>query len=794
MPTLTIDNQTVTIPDGTNVLEAAKRLGIVIPHFCYHEALGAVGACRLCAMKFEEGPVKGIQMSCMVPAQDGMVISTVDADAQELRASVIEWLMLNHPHDCPVCDEGGECQLQDMTIAGGHGIRRYRGTKRTWQNQNLGPFIEQEMNRCIQCYRCVRTYQDYCGGDDFGVMGSRNRIFYGRFQEGKLDSPFSGNLADVCPTGVFTDKTYRFRSRIWDLEEAHSICPHCSLGCAVIPGSRYRELQRIRAGVNSQTNGFFICDRGRFGYGHVNHNDRPRAPRLQGAETTWPKALQQARQRLADIAGKFGPEAVAMLGSPRASLESLALLKVWSDQLGGARFCTEPLPHRDRAARQLTASLGQRGRSLEEIRHSDLLVLVGSDPLNEAPVLGLAIRQAVRNGARVIIFDPRPVELPCDYQQIAAGVDQLPAVLAHLAGEQKTALPEPLRNELDQLHNQLQAAVSPILCGGVDILGDTGVQRLAKAAETLDCGLFVTLGGANSFGAALLAGDGPDANTLCEEMLAGKIRALVCLETDPLLDGPTRVARALGKLEFLLVLDNLPNRLSRQADVFLPTTAIAESAGTLVNNEGRMLPFSSTFKPGLPIAVTGAGSHPPRTFAPTTVGSQPRPAWSILGQLREKNQSLETIRRKLEGRDKRFAGLCLVGTTNDGLRVTGAGCPAATSEVAFPQPLPKASLPLLVVEKLFGTELLSCLSPALNSVVPEAQVLLHPDTAEKLGLSDSETIHLQTELESFNLTLKLDERMAPELLIAPRLRGTPLELFMPGSLTPCLIGKGGEHA
>ena len=208
MVTLTIDNQTITVPAGTSVLDAAEKLGIVVPHFCYHKALGAVGACRLCAVHIETEQGRGVQMSCLVEAAEGMVVNTLDPTAVELRQHVIEWLMTNHPHDCPVCDEGGECQLQDMTIAGGHGIRNYRGNKRTYVNQDLGPFIEQEMNRCIQCYRCVRTYRDYFGGDDFGVMGSRNRVFFGRFQPGRLQSPFSGNLVDVCPTGVFTDKSF----------------------------------------------------------------------------------------------------------------------------------------------------------------------------------------------------------------------------------------------------------------------------------------------------------------------------------------------------------------------------------------------------------------------------------------------------------------------------------------------------------------------------------------------------------------------------------------------------------
>ncbi|TYO99280.1 NADH dehydrogenase subunit G [Geothermobacter ehrlichii] len=787
MPTLTIDNQTVTVPEGTNVLEAAQRLGIVIPHFCYHEALGAVGSCRLCAMKFEQGPVKGIEMACMVQAQDGMVVSTVDAEAQELRAAVIEWLMLNHPHDCPVCDEGGECQLQDMTIAGGHGIRRYRGSKRTWHNQDLGPFVVQEMNRCIQCYRCVRTYQDYCGGTDFGVMGSRNRVFFGRFRDGRLESPFSGNLVDVCPTGVFTDKTFRFRSRIWDLQEAPSICPHCSLGCAVVPGARYRELQRVRAGVNRRTNGFFICDRGRFGYGHVNHPDRPRTPRLQGAETGWPEALATARRRLQDIAEKYGPQAIALLGSSRSSLEALAQLKTWGERLGGARFCAEPVPRRDRAARRLAAGLGDRARCLDDIRHSDLIVLAGSDPLNEAPMLALALRQAARCGAAIHVFDPRPVELPCAFEHRPMTPDALVESLQNLDGDNVPA-------ELQELSQALQQARQPILCGGADLLGETGVATLAETAAKLDAGLFVTLAGPNSFGSALLAGSGPDADQLCEEILTGQIRALVCLENDPLRDGPAQMARAMGKLEFLLVLDNLPNQAARQADIFLPTAALYESAGTLVNNEGRMLAFGSVFAPGLPIRETEQGSHPPREFCPTTPGGAPRPAWAVLSQLQQENLSLNQIRLRLEARDSRFAGLSLLAAGDEGKRVGGAGVQAPAASDEFPATAPAASLPLLVVDQLFGSELLAALSPALDPVKPQPKVLMHPETAAGLGLQQGDLLQLRTELEPFSLPLALEPRMAKGLLLAGRLRSTPLELFPAGIPVPCLVEKGGDDA
>ena len=185
--------------------------------------------------------------------------------------------MANHPHDCPVCDEGGECHLQDMTVMTGHVRRRYRFPKRTFRNQNLGPFIDHEMNRCIQCYRCVRFYADYAGGYDLVAMGLRNQVYFGRQRDGKLESEFSGNLVEVCPTGVFTDKTFgRHYTRKWDLQTAPSVCPHCGLGCNTIPGERYGILRRIRSRYNGAVNGYFICDRGRFGYEFVNAESRLR--------------------------------------------------------------------------------------------------------------------------------------------------------------------------------------------------------------------------------------------------------------------------------------------------------------------------------------------------------------------------------------------------------------------------------------------------------------------------------------------------------------------------------------
>src|SRR5574339_805721 len=282
MAKIFIDGKPYEVVSADNMMHVALSLGFDLPYFCWHPAMGSVGACRQCAVKQfkDENDTRGrIVMACMTPAAEGTRISIHDPQAVEFRASVIEWLMLNHPHDCPVCDEGSECHLQDMTVMTGHVYRRDRFDKRTHQNQYLGPFVNHEMNRCIQCYRCVRFYRDYAGGRDFDVFAAHDHVYFGRHEDGVLENEFSGNLVEVCPTGVFTDKSLkRHYTRKWDLQTAPSICVHCGLGCNTIAGERYGSLRRIANRYNSAVNGHFLCDRGRFGYEFVNSDKRVRQP------------------------------------------------------------------------------------------------------------------------------------------------------------------------------------------------------------------------------------------------------------------------------------------------------------------------------------------------------------------------------------------------------------------------------------------------------------------------------------------------------------------------------------
>jgi len=745
MPTLTIDNQQVTVADGTTVIEAAEQLGIVIPHFCYHKALGPVGACRMCAVTVVEGTFTGLKMSCLIKAEEGMVVTTDDQQSVEFREKVSEWLMLNHPHDCPVCDEGGECQLQLMTIASGHGLRRYTGKKRTYNNQQLGPFIAQEMNRCIQCYRCVRTYKDYCGGKDFGVMGSRNRVFFGRFKDGTLQSDFSGNIVDACPTGVFTDKTYRFKSRYWDLQEAPSICPHCSLGCSTVPGGRYGELQRVRSSVNEKVNGFFICDRGRFGSSYANHPDRPRKATRGQWQLTIDEALQQLDTKARELIHEHGPESVLLLGSNRASLETNWQLQCWAKQIGcRAPLLSAHLP-RHQAAQVAAFDLADRLCSLEKVRQSDLVVVLGADPLAEAPMLGIALRQAVRNGGKVQVFDPRPVELPCEFTRQTVTPTQLLDLLEATSAEAK------------QLLALLRNAKRPVLVAGGLLLGAAGLLRVrmfaaAASNEQRNCLVHPLLGGANSFGVALLSL--PEQDDLLTRLESGRIKMLVCVETDPLLEAPEgeRFAKALSLLDELVVLDYLPTPLSVHANLFIPTSAPVESAGTFINNEGRQQLFAPVIKPRLPIAVSGAGDHPPREFTATAPGSEPQPGWLLFQQLLGDSADLDALRERMNAAVPRLVDFA-------DLKPGGVSCRVAhvDERCVYTDEMPEAgeeSLQLIVTPARYGSDLLSRYSDKLQPRFAVACVQLHPQDAAARGLQDGAKVVLDTVEGIFHLPLK----------------------------------------
>ncbi len=621
MPKLIIDKREVDAPEGVSVLEAAQSVGIVIPHFCWHPALGKAGACRVCAVKMLDGPVKGIQMSCMLPVQEGMVVSTTDPDAVAMRRQVIEWLMINHPHDCPVCDEGGECQLQDFTIAGGHGIRRFDGPKRTHVNQYLGPNIEHEMNRCIQCYRCVRFYQEHAGGSDFGVMGSAGRVYFGRFEHGPLESPFSGNLVDICPTGVFTDRTARFRARYWDYDMAPSVCPGCSVGCNITPVARYRELLKIVARRNDRVNGWFICDRGRFAPKEANDPLRPRTPLVDGREASWEEAEDALLRRLNEIVELYGEGSVLVVGSSRLPFEGASLLPLLSGVLSSGApgwFATR----RETRAAHAAVSLMTRenGASMADVMNAGCIAIYESDLREEGPMLLLAVRQAWRRGAPVLLVgEHSPLE-----QTRAVGIE---AVQLHYMEEAPLAI-------FDR----------PVVIAGTKH-GDPEVMAMLDRTGARIAALFP---GPNGFGAALLSaeqGGGPVGAALA----SGRVKGLVAVEADI-------PAELLEGIPVVAALDWRATSAVQAAAIVLPTTAPVESDGTYVNFEGRAQKFCRVIRPGLPVKGLDPAGHPPRVHEAAPPGGDLRPAWRVISDL-VRLAGGTPPEEPLSGRWARLAGL-----------------------------------------------------------------------------------------------------------------------------------------
>ncbi|WP_203140710.1 NADH-quinone oxidoreductase subunit NuoG [Marinobacter mangrovi] len=639
MATIHVDGRSYSVDGADNLLHACLSLGLDIPYFCWHPAMGSVGACRQCAVKqFKDADDdKGmLVMSCMAPVQNDARISIDDEEAREFRASVVEWLMINHPHDCPVCEEGGHCHLQDMTVMTGHDRRRYRFRKRTHRNQYLGPFIAHEMNRCITCYRCVRFYNDYAGGTDLGAFGANNNVYFGRYEEGTLESEFSGNLTEVCPTGVFTDQAHSDRyTRKWDLQFAPGICHQCAVGCNISPGERYGEIRRIENRYHGEVNRFFLCDRGRFGYGYVNRKDRPTQPEWRAEPEAEPvtldvnAALDRGSDALRDAYRVIG------IGSPRASLESNHQLR---DLVGEGNFSTG-IAADELACLELMADLnrtcGLPTPNLRDIEEHDAVLVLGEDLIQSAARLGLSVRQAVL-GRREALAEDRGIPtwnaeavktLGQDSRYplfvaypVATGLDGIAenrlrlapddiARLGHAVAHRIDAsapevpgLEAPLAEAANRMAEALLAATRPLVVSGGSLNSTAILDAAGNIARALSRrarmgGLALVRREANSTGLQMMGGQ--TLEWALEQLEAEQADALVILENDLYERLPARrVDHALSRARTVVVLDHQRTPTLERATLALPAASFAEADGTLVSLEGRAQRFFQVYDPG----------------------------------------------------------------------------------------------------------------------------------------------------------------------------------------------------
>jgi NADH-quinone oxidoreductase subunit G len=615
-----VENRAYQMDPGQNLLHGCLSLGMNLPYFCWHPAMGSVGACRQCAVKQfkDENDTRGkLVMACMTPASEGTRISILDQEAAEFRRAVIEGLMLNHPHDCPVCDEGGECHLQDMTVMTGHDYRRYSFEKRTFQNQYLGPFLNHEMNRCIQCYRCVRFYREYAGGNDLNAFALRNIVFFGRERDGVLENEFAGNLAEVCPTGVFTDATAkRHYTRKWDLQFAPSICVHCGVGCNTSPAERYGMLRRIVNRYNADVNGYFLCDRGRFGYEFVNSPRRIREARINGKVVYAEAAFARLKELTAG--GAIG------IGSPRASLESNFALR----QLVGAQRFYSGIGRREAGLLRLILDIMRKGParqpSLREIEECDAVLILGEDVTGTAPRIALSIRQSVRRRAMEHAAQLKiPLWMDQAVREAAQGLraplfigstggtrlDEIAARIVHAAPDALARLGFAIAHELNsgiegaaefadvaaEIGTALKSAKRPLIVSGPGCGSAELIQAAANVAWALPgSALALTTPECNSAGMALM-----DAAAL-EEAAGDRAETVIVLENSLHRRAPAEwVDDFLARFRHVVALDHLENDLTHQAGLVLPAATFAESDGTFVNYEFR----AQRFFPALPSAA-----------------------------------------------------------------------------------------------------------------------------------------------------------------------------------------------
>ncbi len=640
MVTIHIDGLPYEVEEGQNLLQACLSRGLNLPYFCWHPALGSVGACRQCAVKrfkSEKDERGEIIMACMTPAEAGVRISIDDPEVAAFRKSVIEWLMLNHPHDCPVCDEGGECHLQDMTVMTGHAYRENRFKKRTYPNQYLGAFLNHEMNRCIQCYRCVRYYHDYAGAGDLNVFASRDHVYFGRGRAGRLESGFSGNLVEICPTGVFTDKTLgRHYTRKWDLQTAPSVCVHCALGCNTIPGSRYGELRRVRNRYNHEVNGYFLCDRGRYGYEFVNCDRRIRAPLVRtsrGVEqvlVSTEDALKSAAAMLSERRKVIG------IGSPRASLESnFALLRLVGPKNFHAGISDKELEVLN-LIRDVLCLGAARTPTLSETAEAGAVFVLGEDVSNSAPLLALNLRQLPRRKAEIAMakvkippWNDAPIQRIAEFEKgslyiaspCATGLDEVASKSFHGDISELARLGFAVASVLDpanapgvegltekekiragEIASALGGAARPLIVSGAGCASLALIEAAANICTALgkiggQPQIFFALPEANSLGLALLGAAG-GLETACSALRSGRADTVVVIENDLFRRCAEEKAIALfDSAKYLVAIDHLINPTTSKADLVLPAAAFAEASGTLVNNEGRAQRFYRVLVP-----------------------------------------------------------------------------------------------------------------------------------------------------------------------------------------------------
>jgi NADH-quinone oxidoreductase subunit G len=616
---VTIDGIETEVQNGATVMEAANGLGIYVPHFCYHKKLSIAANCRMCLVQVEKAP-KPLP-ACATPCTDGMKVFTHSGPARQAQDGVMEFLLINHPLDCPICDQGGECQLQDLAVGYGKSASRYTEEKRVVLNKNLGSLISTDMTRCIHCTRCVRFGQEVAGVMELGMIGRGEHAEIISFVGRTVDSELSGNMIDLCPVGALTSKPFRYSARSWELSRRKSVSPHDSLGSNLVVQVKLNRVMRVLPLENEELNECWLSDKDRFSYQGLNSDERLTKPmvRVAGAdgkkiwrEVDWEVALEHVAAGLRAAKTKYGPDAVAALASPHATLEELYLLQKLVRGFGSGNVDFRGRQS-DFSADGKRAGAPWLGMKVAELSKLDRALVVGSFLRKDHPLVASRLRLATKRGLRVNLLhcagdDPL---MPIANRVIVSPRD-LPATLAQIvkavAEAKQAAVPAAAAGVTVGAPAK---AIAESLCSGQNVavlLGNLAAQHPEAAQlQSLAQDLAGVLGGkfgflgeaANSVG-GYLAGCVPEGDGLnARSMLEMPRKAYLLLNIEPQLDchDPATALRALEGADLVVALSPYRDFEAEYADVLLPIAPFAETSGSFVNCEGRLQGFNAVVKP-----------------------------------------------------------------------------------------------------------------------------------------------------------------------------------------------------
>ncbi len=634
--TLVVDGVEVTSPDGAMLVDAAKHGDVEIPVFCYEPKLGEpVGACRMCLVEVEGIPK--LQTACSTPVRDGMVVYTQTDRVIEAQNAVVEFLLVNHPLDCPVCDKGGECPLQDIAMGWGPGRSRMTDPKRHFQKPlPLSPLVRIDRERCILCYRCVRFSQEVAEDEQLQLLERGDRTYVGTFDDRPYIAPFHGNIIELCPVGALTSDAYRFRARPWDIEDAGSVCTLCPSQCNVAFTVRDELVQRVLGRDNHDVDDGWLCDKGRFGYQMFNAPERITSPMVRRGgelgEATWEEAIAAAADGLRAAAGS----SAAVLGGGTSNEEGYLVQRILRQALGSSDIDAQ---RHGKVPRKALRALAEPviGAAMSDLDRADAILVLGCDPMHDSPILDLRIRKVVRrNGVKLLVASERPSGLDGGAAEAVRFLpgDAAAFTSALAAAASGSGAEGPYSREAGRIASELGRQSRTVVVHGSRLLRD---EAAATAASLIDLANGLGLGdvegsgllevpedanarGLRESGCTPTAGagfsetaDGRSSPEIRTALEAGDLSAAILANVDPVRDHPDGPgwSKALQAAKFVLAISMFENETTKHADVVFPAETHAEKEGTVTHPDGRL----QRVRPSVP--------HPDKV----------RPGWQVLVEL-----------------------------------------------------------------------------------------------------------------------------------------------------------------